>query len=141
MKFHNVDEALHKIEDPLTDKETRDEAFRFLAELDDCEEAKELVKLLENDELNVRWEAARLLSQMGIKSVNAVLKALMDPKRVSDPMLREGVIHFIHILRDPVLKSKLSPLIKTLKGPAADITTMWEAYHILTSIDPKICNQ
>ena len=35
----------------------------------------------------------------------------------------------------PILKKQLEPLIETIKGPAADIATMWKAYHILEAIE------
>lgn len=139
MTFHNVEEALNTLENPLSTAQAHREASQYLAELDDCEEARGLVESLESNDPGVRWEAANLLAELGVKSIPAVLKALMDPARVADAQLREGVVHMIHVLQDHELKHKLEPLAVCLKGPAADISTMWSAYHILREIDPKAC--
>lgn len=139
MTFHNVEDALTALENSQSGKQAHQEAIQYLAALDDCEEAKGLVESLESDDAGVRWEAANLLAELGIKSIPAVLKALMDPTRVSDAQLREGVIHMIHVLQDHDLKHQLEPLVACLKGPAADISTMWSAYHILREINPKAC--
>ncbi len=139
MIFHNVEEALRTIENISLSHETRQEAYRYLAELDDCEEAKDLVESLESSDAGVRWKAAAILAGMGEKAVSAVLKALMDPKRVGNQLLREGVIHMIHVFDNPALKHQLEPIIKSLKSQAPNIATMWEAYHLLIEIDPSAC--
>lgn len=139
MIFHKVEEALTALENPLSNPQVHREATQYLAALDDCEEAKGLVESLESNDFGVRWEAANLLAELGVKSVSAVLKALMDPGRVADAQMREGVVHMIHVMQDHDLKHKLEPLVECLKGPAADISTMWQAYRILQSIDTKAC--
>lgn len=141
MTFHNVEEALHALEDPELDSKEHQNACHYLAGLNEKEEAKGLVQSLESDDLGVRWEAANILAEMGSKSISAVLKALMDPNRVGDQRLKDGVIHMIHEIEDPELKRKLEPLITTLQGPAADISTMWEAYHLLNEIRPDTFDQ
>lgn len=140
MTFRNVEDALTALENPLSGTQVHQEATQYLAALGDCEEAKGLVESLESNDTGVRWEAANLLAELGIKSISAVLKALMDPKRVADARLREGVVHMIHVMQDHELKRKLEPLVACLTGPAADISTMWQAYRLLQEIDPKSCS-
>ena len=136
MIFHSVDEALCALADPSVSPTIHQEALHFLASLDDGCEAENLVRSLQSDELGIRWEAANLLSKMGIKSIPAVLRALMDPERVCHPRLREGVVHMIHNIQDSDLKKRLAPLLKAIKGPAADIETMRVAYQLFKDIDP-----
>lgn len=135
MEFKNVIEALKALENSNLENKIHEEAYEYLAKLNDTEELKDLVESLEDDDTSIRWDAADLLSRKGIKSVRVVLNALMDPNRVSDPRFRQSVIHMIHKFNDPILKKQLEPLIETIKGPAADITTMWKAYHILEAIE------
>jgi HEAT repeat protein len=137
MSIPNVEEALRIIENISLDKETHQKARQFLADLDKNEKARELVESLESNDSGIRWKAATMLGSMGKLSVSAVLKALMDPNRVCDPHLRQGVIHMIHVFRDRDLKHQLEPLIDHLEGPAADIATMWEAYRIFKEINPE----
>ena len=135
MQFDNVIEALRALETTNSENKIHEEAYEYLAKLNDKEELKDLVESLEDDDTSIRWEAADLLSRKGMKSVRVILNALMDPQRVSDPRFRQSVIHMIHKFNDPILKKQLEPLIETIKGPAADITTMWKAYHILEAIE------
>ena len=135
MQFKNVIEALRALETTNSENKIHEEAYEYLAKLNDKEELKDLVQSLEDDDTSIRWEAADMLSRKGIKSVRVVLNALMDPQRVSDPRFRQSVIHMIHKFNDPILKKQLEPLIETIKGPAADIATMWKAYHILEAIE------
>jgi HEAT repeat protein len=110
------------------------EAIRYLASLDVDFEIDALVHALENDDPGVRWEAGILLARLGRKAVPAILKALMDPKRVGDPRLRTSVVHVIHSLRERTLQTQLKPLIKAMKDVAPDLKTMQEAARLLNSI-------
>lgn len=141
MDFHDVVAALRALEDPSLDNETHEKACDFLASLDEKEEARDLVKSLESEKVSVRWDAANILAGLGIQSICAILKALMDPNRVGHPRLREGVLHVYHELQDPELKAKMTPLIESFRGPAPDITSMWVAYRILETIDDEICGK
>ncbi len=139
MVFQNVAEALRALEDVFAGPSVHQEAIRYLASLDDCDEAESLVQALQSDDPGVRWEAGNLLAKMGEKAIPAVLKALMDPKRVGDPRLRVGVEHMIHRMPDHTILNELSPLVKAINGPSADVETMQEAYRLLKKMDPNAC--
>ena len=95
MQFKNVIEALRALETTNSENKIHEEAYEYLAKLNDKEELKDLVESLEDDDTSIRWEAADMLSRKGIKSVRVVLNALMDPQRVSDPRFRQSVIHMM----------------------------------------------
>ena len=141
MLFQNVDDALRALEDLSASPALHQEAIHYLASLDECYEAKSLVRALHNDDLGVRWEAGNLLATMEERALPEILKALRDPHQVGHPRFRESVLHVIHTFQDPLLKSELEPLSRAMKGVNADIETMQEAYRLLKKIDPTACEE
>ncbi len=139
MNFLSVDEALRVLENMSLGANAHLEAIRYLASLDECYESECLVRALQNDDFGVRWEAANLLAKMEKPAIPAMMHALMDPKRVADQRLREGVLHFFHKLEDPALKNTAAPLLSALKGPAPEMDTMKQAYLLFRKVDPESC--
>ena len=76
MPFYSVIEAVRALEDFSAGSDVHLEAIRFLASLDECDEAKSLVRALQSEDLGVRWEAGNLLARMGQKAIPILLKAL-----------------------------------------------------------------
>ncbi len=68
-----------------------------------------------------------------------MLRALLDPKRVADPRLREGILHTFHILEDHPLRNQAADLLKAIKSPAAELDSMKQAYLLLKQLDPQNC--
>ncbi len=139
MNFQSVDEALRVLEDMTLGANAHLEAVRYLSSLDECYEAEGLVHALQNDDFGVRWEAGNLLAKMGKPAIPAMMQALLDPKRVADSRLREGMVHILHKLEDHVLKNDAAPLLSALKGPAPEMDTMKQAYLLFRKIDPQAC--
>lgn len=100
-----------------------------------------LVQALQDDELGVRWEAALALSQLGDLAVPEVLKALIDPKRVGDPRLRDGAYHVLRNSQLTMPAGGSAALLAALKGPAADIATMIEANRLLIQLETQRARQ
>ena len=69
MPFYSVIEAVRALEDFSAGSDVHLEAIRFLASLDECDEAKGLVMALQSEDLGVRWEAGNLLARMGQKAI------------------------------------------------------------------------
>jgi HEAT repeat protein len=139
VRFINVEDAIRTLENPSVSREIHEEALHYLASLDHCLRADGLVHALQSDDFGIRWEASIELTRLIPDSITAVLKALMDPDQVCNPRLRRGVVRMIENIHDPVIKDDFLPLLDALKGPAADITSMWEAYQLSLKIDPGAC--
>ncbi len=141
MNIQSIEEAIRLLEDMTVGSKVHLEAIRYLSSMDECYEVEGLVRALESDDFGVRWEAAKLLASLGKTAVVAMLRALLDPKRVADPRLREGILHAFHILEDHAMQSQAAPLLKALKGPAPEVDSMKQAYLLLKQIDPTGCPQ
>jgi hypothetical protein len=136
MVFNNVDEAIRVLGHTGVGALAHQEAIHFLAGLEGCVECEALVRALQSDDFSVSWKAGLMLAWMGWKSIPAILHALVDPKRVGDQRLRNGVVHIIHSFQDHAIHTELAPLLKALTGPAADLATMREANLLITRICP-----
>jgi len=141
MIFRSVDDAIHASEDMAAGKDIHRQAIRYLASLDECFAVEGLVGALQNDDFGVRWEAANLLAKLGKKALPALLRALMDPARASDPRLREGALRIVCTFQDPKIEGTFTPLSDALTGPAADIVSMRAAYRLLHHLGLKDCQE
>jgi HEAT repeat protein len=133
----NVDslEAALKLLDNVREEPAhREAAVRYLSNHASPEAIARLVRTLQDDDFGVRWEAALALTQLGEPAVIEVLKALADPRRVDDPRLREGAYHILHNGQVPATLN-VTELLNALRGQAADISSLVEAYHLLGQID------
>ena len=135
MKFETVDQAITVLSNATLNPGLREEAMHYLSEMDDCFEIDQLINLLLDDEFNVRWEAARLLTSMGELALPSLLRALVDPEKVSHTRLREGVYRILHNNHDPSVQNRTRPLMNALRGPAPDFAAMCEASRLLLKMD------
>ncbi len=134
INIESLEEALKLLDDIRDDPAQREAAVHYLSEHSSPETIVRLVRTLQDDDFGVRWEAALALTQLGEPAVIEVLKALADPKRVDDPRLREGAYH---ILRNGKIPATLNvtDLLTALRGQAADISSLVEAYRLLCQLD------
>ncbi|MFN8596516.1 MAG: HEAT repeat domain-containing protein [Anaerolineae bacterium] len=132
--IESLEEALKLLDDVREAPAQREAAVHYLGDHSSPQVIVRLVQALQDDDFGVRWEAALTLTQLGEPAVIEVLKALADPKRVDDPRLREGAYH---ILRNGTLPAALNvtDLLTALRGQAADISSLVEAYRLLCEID------
>ena len=133
----SVENAMEILDDPLEDQLLREKAIRYLSYRPFDRVIKKLVEALQYDEFAIRWEAAIALAQLGEKALPELLRALIDPKKVGDPRLREGVYHVLHYNRSPFYSVNITRLLQALKGPAADISSMEEASRLLRPIETR----
>jgi HEAT repeat protein len=134
MAFRTLEEALSVLGEASVDPRTKGEARQFLDGIEPDVEARQLVEGLRHDDFKVRWEAARLLSDMGKLALKEMLNALVDPQKVGDPRLRSGVYHVLHHHKDPAVRQMTANLVHDLNGSAADLKTLHEAHHLLQQI-------
>ena len=139
MDFKSVDDALRALEDFSSGPDIHLAAIRFLATMDECLEARGLVHALQSDDFGVRWEAAEQIVRIWRIAFPLILKALLDPKKVGDSRLREGVIHILHKITDHAFQRDVAPLLKALIGPGADVNAMYEADLLLNNNYPDSC--
>ena len=131
VEFRTVEEALHVLGEASIDARTRDAAYQFLQHMDPHSEIAELVEALRSEHFKVRWAAAKRLSEMGRPALRGILNVLVDPQKVGDQQLRDGIYHVLHNNRDPYVREVTSHLLQDLHGSAADLRTMQEASHLL----------
>jgi HEAT repeat protein len=128
-------QAIEMLNDKQQSAALREAAVRYLGASATPEAIKRLVLALEDNDFGVRWEAAVALTGLGRAALPELLKALADPERVADPRLREGAYHVLHYNRDLPLRANAAQLMDVLKGPAADISALEEAYRLLKQIE------
>ena len=131
VEIRTVEEALHVLGEASIDAQTREAAYQFLQHMDPRSEIAELVEALRSEHFKVRWAAAKRLSEMGRPALKGILNVLVDPQKVGDQQLRDGVYHVLNNNRDPYVREVTSHLLQDLHGSAADLLTMQEANHLL----------
>ncbi len=133
-RIESTEVALDLLDNASEEPAFREAAVHYLRDHASPQALERLVWALQDDDFGVRWEAALALTQMGQPALVEVLKAIADPRRVGDPRLREGVYHILHnsLLPAPL---DVTDLLEALRGPAADIASLVEAYHLLAQID------
>jgi hypothetical protein len=112
----------------------REEAKRFILAMDQDTSIPILIGALQNDHFGVRWEAAEILARIGCPAMVEILKVLVNPVRVGDPRLREGVLHVFRDNHDPFVREVSAHLQNALHGPVPDLETMREANLLLQEI-------
>jgi hypothetical protein len=126
-----MDQAVRILKDKTSGERLREDAVRSLAADASPEAIKTLVDTLQDHDLGVRWQAAVVLSQLGKRALPYLLTALVDPKRVADPWLRDGALHILRDNVDAGVTMLSRNLRHALKGQAADLRTMREADRLL----------
>jgi HEAT repeat protein len=130
----SVSQAVQLLDNERADSIQREMAAHYLEQHPDRAILQRLVTALEDNDPGVRWASAETLSKLGTLALIDMLIALMDPLRVGNPLLREGVYHALYHNLDPHTTVQASGLMQALQGPAADLASMEEAYHLLRQI-------
>jgi HEAT repeat protein len=130
----SVSQAVHLLDDVHADSIQREMAAHYLEQHPDRTIVQRLVGALEDDDPGVRWASAIALSKLGQRALIDMLTALMDPMRVGNPLLREGIYHALYHNLDPHITTQAGALLQAMRGPAADLASMEEAFHLLRQI-------
>jgi HEAT repeat protein len=131
MLFTGMEQAVQILRDRSASERLREDAVRSLGADASAEAITTLVDTLRDNDLGVRWQAAVVLSQLGKRALPYLLSALVDPKRVEDPWLRDGAFHVLRDNVDAGVTMLSRNLRHALKGQAADLRTMREADRLL----------
>ncbi len=129
-------QALEIMDNRLSPVADREAAARFLKKFPEPQAVPRLVRALQDEDFGVRWAASEALSKLGVQALEAVVKVLADPDKVGDPRLRDSAYHMLHLGREwPV---SVKGLMRSLKGPAADLATLEEAARLLQLLKPRL---
>ncbi len=122
-------QALAIMDNRLNPVAKREAAARFLGKFPEPQAVASLVDALQDEDFGVRWAASEALSKLGVHALEEVLKVLADPNKVGDPRLRDSAYHMLHLGQQwPV---SVKDLMRSLKGPAADLATLEAAARLL----------
>lgn len=135
MEYRTIEEALSVLGEASTNWSTREEAHQFLVRTNANIEVPQLVEALCNDNFNVRWQAEKRLSEMGLPALEGILRALVDPKKVGNPRLRNGIYHVLRNHKDAAVRQLTAHLLDDLHGCAADLKSMHEAHRLLQELN------
>jgi HEAT repeat protein len=127
----SVTQAVKLLDDAGANPVQREMAAHYLELHADRSLVQRLVLALEDNDGGVRWAAAEALAQLGEVALPDMLVALMDPHRVGDPLLREGVYQVLYHNRSSQVNAQTARLMRALHGPAADLAAMEEAFVLL----------
>lgn len=123
--IQTVSEAVSILEQPSQTAREREDAIRFLSNHPSEEGAERLVAALSDDDAGVRWAAAHALIEYGAVALRPLLRALTE--RSGDFNLREGAHHVLCENINAEIRQQTGELIKSLRGPGADVATMQSA--------------
>lgn len=137
MVINSIEDALSVIGDAAEDHQSRDEARQYLVHLDPEVEIPQLITALASDNFTIRWEAAEILSEIGYPALKWILQALVDPEKVGNSRIREGVYHVLRNSKDPRVRQLTANLRKNLFGFLADLRTLYEAHRLLQEISDR----
>lgn len=130
----SVSQAITLLDHPGADPVQREMAAHYLEQHADVTIAHRLVQALQDDDPGVRWAAAEALARLGDTALPELLVALMNPKQVGDPLMREGIYRVLYHNRSREVTEKALHLMHALHGPAADLASMEEAYLLLRAM-------
>jgi HEAT repeat protein len=122
MMIQTVEEAIAVLEQPAGASTEREDAIHFLHNHPSAEGAERLVAALSDDDSGVRWAAARGLIDYGEEALAPLLRALT--RNSGDYNLRTGAYHVLHENPNEAIRQQTAELIKSLRGPGADMATM-----------------
>jgi len=134
MVNRSIEKALSVIGEAAVDQQTKEEAHEYLVHLSPDEEVPQLVEALASPNFKIRWEAAEILSEIGLPALRGMLQALVDPEKAGNPCIREGIYHVLRHTKDQRVRHLTARLMKELHGFAADIKTLYEADRLLTEV-------
>jgi HEAT repeat protein len=129
MEIVSWQQALAIMDNRLNPVAEREAAARFLKKFPEPQAVPRLVRALQDEDFGVRWAASEALSRLGVQALEEVLRVLADPNQVGDPRLRDSAYHMLHLGQHWPISVK--GLMRSLKGPAADLATLEEAAHLL----------
>jgi hypothetical protein len=112
-----------------TDDNVRREAVRALCEIEDPQVAPALIKVLEDEEFDIRWLAAEGLIGLSMKGLKPLLQALIE--HGGSPLLLKGAHHVIHYMAKGGLRKYLGPRLTSLKGVKPAVKAPITAFHAL----------
>lgn len=141
MEFHTVEDALHILGEASFDRLTRRDAYHFIMNVPEEARIPQLIDALQSDNVAVRWEAGKLLTEMGHPALLGMLNTLTNPKKVGNPRIRNGIAHVLRDSHDPTVRELSVSLLNALHGPAADLNAMREASHVLQQISERTGEQ
>jgi HEAT repeat protein len=138
MPIESESQALKILKDQKRNEFEKENAVRFLLANPSELAMQTLIQSLMEDDFGVRWQASQALALLGKSALPCLLNALMDPEQVSEPRMRRGIYRVLKLIqekKDPKLPVSVSRLIQALSGPAADITSMEEAYKVKCQLE------
>lgn len=126
--------AIPLLLDCLDDKveRVRWEAAKALADLEAPELAPTFVRLLEDSESGIRWIAAEALASLEHEALPALLSALET--NAHSQRLREGAHHVLRETQMWKLVCLMTPLMRALERPAADVAVPPTASALLDAL-------
>ncbi len=127
--IESTEQAIDLLQDISYSENDREHAILFLRDNQTKEGIDALVASLEDDDYGVRWAASNALAAFGEAAMPVLLGALM--KEDSDSRLRESSVHIIHSNSSQKVKSDSEELLKALKGPSANISSMEAAFELM----------
>jgi hypothetical protein len=127
-----VQKLLEALSDP--DWHVRWEAAKALAVIQDPKSASELVKVLEDECIDVRWATMDALINVGRPGLIPLFHELLD--KFDSPILREGAHHILHVLKDKgALRKEEINVFQALQGPGSGVRVAWAARLALDAIE------
>jgi HEAT repeat protein len=114
------------VDDLVQHIETKEHYFRWeilktLEQIADPQSAPHLIKVMEDDEFDIRWLAAEGLIRMGSDAIRPLLQALVD--KSDSVFMREGAHHVLYAMGDDQLgdaRDQIRDLMHHLKRVSSD---------------------
>ena len=130
--------AVPTLIEALNSKNTwvRWESVKALGQIADPAATGILIRLLENNEFDMRWMAAEWLIAIGRNAVVPLLETLME--RPNSIWLREGAHHVFHDMRRGDLDEILQPVMDALGSVEAFVEVPVKAENALDKIKSGI---
>ncbi len=115
-------------------KDTRKEAVKVLGNIKSFESIEPLIHALQDENYEVRWDAAESLINIGADSLRPLIKQL--EKHFDSNALRKGALHILRALRgDDNLDDPLEKLFHALDGSGPIEEIPWLAKDAFDHLD------
>lgn len=142
MRFISEQEALAVLADDHQHSLLREEAAAYfehnLEPGTSRATVRQLIPLLRDDDVGVRWAIAEALTRAGAGVLPDLLHALAAPDNPVDARFCEGVSHVLHCIgQQGELPPAYDSLVAALRGPAAEIEAMQVAHRLLQQWRPE----
>jgi HEAT repeat protein len=122
MMLQTVEEAIAVLDQPDSASTDREDAIHFLHNHPTADGVARLVAALTDDDSGVRWAAAQGLIDFGETALPPLLRALT--RHSGNSNLRAGAYHVLHENPNESIRQQTVELVKSLRGPGADMATM-----------------